>query len=355
MKAVFDLDDTISIHKNRDYANAVPIIPVVEKIRQMKKDGWEIIIYTARGQVSCKGDLSLIEKNNRPTVEEWLLKNRVPYDALLFGKPLGDLYVDDKGMSLREFLDNPISLLHGGGSGQRIYRIGDCVKKDFADKAETDAFKLWMNTNKAFRVPAVRSYIYNSVYMDYIDGTVASDIDAAFTRSLVEKCLSCKKLYPEEFDIAPHMSRLSQNSTNNTSAEELSQKVSAYLISHSERLRQEGSFCHGDMILSNIIFCDGELFFLDARYTEGANSYLLDLAKLRMSLNGYERIFGISKIDNSKHTKELDEIAEKNGVLDLVVALEIMFILRCYRYKTGDDKDKVIRFALEEAKQWRKR
>lgn len=31
MRAVFDLDDTISVHNNRDYANATPIMPVVKK------------------------------------------------------------------------------------------------------------------------------------------------------------------------------------------------------------------------------------------------------------------------------------------------------------------------------------
>ena len=69
----------------------------------MKDDGWEIVIYSARGQVSCKGDLKEIERKNRPVVEEWLKRHNVPCDELVFGKPIGDIYIDDKGMSLDDF------------------------------------------------------------------------------------------------------------------------------------------------------------------------------------------------------------------------------------------------------------
>lgn len=355
MRVIFDLDDTISITKNRDYVNAIPITDTIEKMRQMKADGWEIVIYSARGQVSCNGDLELIEKKNRNLVEEWLKKNDVPCDELIFGKPIGDLYVDDKGMSLAEFLDKPIQLLHGGGSGQKIYRIGSVVKKEFKTQEETELFKKWNEKNAGIlTVPRVHSYLYNSVYMDYIDGKRMCDEDDINVEQFIAIWEKCKRQTGYTFDIMRQLSVLRLNYTGVTEADELLEEVHAYLYSIRDELRYESSFCHGDMILSNVIkSTDGQLYFLDARYIEGASSYLLDIAKFRMSLSGYENIFGIAERDFTDRLPELDRWLMDIGKYDVVMALEIMYILRLYRYKNDEGKIKVIKFALREAKRWK--
>lgn len=356
MRVVFDLDDTICVHKNRDYVNAKPIEETIKKMREMKSSGWEIIIYSARGQISCNGDLELIEKRNRAVVEKWLETHNVPYDKLIFGKPIADLYVDDKGISLSDFLGGEFGVISGGGSGKPIYRIGQYVKKTIGTEAETAEFKNWLSENHGeFPYPNVYSFVYNDVYMEYIDGQRACDVDATFTAGLIERCAYCRDNRGQEFDIAPHLDRLMQNLTDSDEANELLKNVYDYLSASRERLAKHGSFCHGDLILSNILVRDGNLYFIDARNTYGANSYLLDLAKLRMSLAGYERVFGIADFDNSAHLKELDEFTKRENLYSDVLALEIMFIFRCYRYKNTEDKKRLIRFALSEGELWRKR
>lgn len=352
MRAVFDLDDTICVHKNRDYPNAEPIFPVIEKMRLMKNDGWEIVVYSARGQVSCHGNLVEIERKNRSVVENWLKAHDVPFDELIFGKPLGDIYVDDKGMSLSDFLAQPFERLNGG-SGNSVYRQGKIVKKDLGTSEEVSEFKTWIAENKGeFQFPKIHSFLYNTVYMDYIDGQRGCDVDATFVPELVKRIIRCKETSPQDFDISPHICRLLKNKTGNEDADNLLEDVADYLKESASFLKQEGSYCHGDLTLSNIIVRNGELYFVDARNTTGSNSYLLDLAKLRMSLNGYERIFGISNIDNSKWSKYIDFEAEKLGLLEEVLALEVMFIFRCYRYKSDEEKNKLIQFALKEGLQW---
>lgn len=352
MRAVFDLDDTICVHENRDYPNAKPIMSVIEKMRRLKREGWEIYIYSARGQVSCKGDIDLIEKRNRDIVQAWLDRHGVPYDKLIFGKPLADLYVDDKGISLADFLDGEFGVLKGGGSGKPIYRIGRYVKKTIGTEDETRQYKRWLAENDGiFTHPKVYSFVYNDVYMDYIDGPRACDVDAVFTSELIDRCLRCKD-NKQSFDVLPHLERLKRNVTDNAQANILLESVYGYLHESRERLSNCGSFCHGDMTLSNIICGDDGLFFIDPRYTPGANSYLLDLAKLRMSLAGYENVFGISQKNNTAHLRELDEFTQSSGMAKDVLALEIMFIFRCYRYKSTEDKKKLIEFALSEGKSW---
>ena len=352
MRAVFDLDDTISVHKNRDYKNAEPINAVIDKMRSMKKDGWEIVIYSARGQISCNGDLEKIEKNNRDIVEEWLRKHDVPYDELLFGKPIGDIYIDDKGMSLGEFLESPFEKLHGG-SGKMVYRRGNIVTKDFGTYEEKEAYRQWTESNNGeFLFPKVYSYVYNTLYMEYVSGERGCDVDAVFVPSVVDQIIRCKETRKQAFDIELHVERLKKNYTGNKEADKLIDRVAQYLQNNKERLNQEGSYCHGDLTLSNMIINGGNVITVDARNTVGANSYLLDFAKLRMSLNGYEKIAEISDVDNSKWVEYLDGVTKDKGCFLDVLVLEIMFIFRCYRYISPDKKDRIIQYAIKESQKW---
>jgi len=104
---VIDVDDTISITKNRDYENAKPIVKIINKINKLHDKGWHITLFSARGQLSKKGDIKLIETINRPVLENWLKKNNVKYDKLLFNKPYAVFYIDDKAMTPELFLKTP--------------------------------------------------------------------------------------------------------------------------------------------------------------------------------------------------------------------------------------------------------
>ncbi len=74
---VVDVDDTISTHNNRDYENAVPHTKIINKLNKMYDAGWKIVYFTARGQVSCHGDLDLINQLRRPALESWMDKHGV--------------------------------------------------------------------------------------------------------------------------------------------------------------------------------------------------------------------------------------------------------------------------------------
>lgn len=100
---VIDIDDTISFTYNRDFDNSVPNQLVIDRINELYDEGWNIILYTARGGKSCK-TLEEKEAKYRLITEKWLLKNNVKYHSLMFGKPNADYYVDDKNISIDEFV-----------------------------------------------------------------------------------------------------------------------------------------------------------------------------------------------------------------------------------------------------------
>lgn len=59
MRVVFDIDDTISFTENRDYANAAPNTPVIQRIVELKQrlPDAQIVLHTSRGMMSCNGDV----------------------------------------------------------------------------------------------------------------------------------------------------------------------------------------------------------------------------------------------------------------------------------------------------------
>ena len=101
---MIDLDGTIcSQEKSGTYQEAKPRIQIIKKINGLYAEGHDIIIFTARGMNTCEGDVEKVEVQYRTLTEKWLKENRVCYNELIFGKPAGDWYVDDKCMTPEQF------------------------------------------------------------------------------------------------------------------------------------------------------------------------------------------------------------------------------------------------------------
>lgn len=96
---VMDLDGTIcTLVVGKAYETALPFYSIIEWMKARKDEGDRIIIHTARGMNTYDGDAAAAENAMRPLTEEWLSKHHVPYDKLIFGKPSGDAYIDDKAL-----------------------------------------------------------------------------------------------------------------------------------------------------------------------------------------------------------------------------------------------------------------
>lgn len=102
MRIVIDLDDTICrpnhqfADVNRKYAEAEPIAAALIWLRKRHEAGDYIIIHTARRMLTAKGDARLAEELVGDVTRSWLKRHGVPHHELIFGKPYGDIYIDDK-------------------------------------------------------------------------------------------------------------------------------------------------------------------------------------------------------------------------------------------------------------------
>ena len=106
-RLVIDLDDTLTVAGSRDYANVPVRADVVEKLKEYKARGFEIVIMTARNMRTFEGAVGKINVHTLPVILEWLDRHAVPYDEVVVGKPwcgTEGFYVDDKALRPDEFV-----------------------------------------------------------------------------------------------------------------------------------------------------------------------------------------------------------------------------------------------------------
>lgn len=337
---VFDIDDTISIHKNRDYKNAIPIQPVIDKLNRLYDEGYYIKLFTGRGQLSCNGNLDLIIERNKDILETWLKEHNVKYHELIFGKPLGDWYIDDKGLSVEDFLKADFVQLKGG-SNSSIYReFNKVIKIANNSKAQYDWYLVAKKYN--FNIPTIYSCVGDTLYMSFVDGTMlAHNCSKNHINRLIKLCYQFKEIECIDNIRADNLDKYCDNLIKHLDSEE-TKFVIEKLREQEFLLLDRQSFYHGDLTLSNIILDrEDTLVLIDPNYKTDYCSYLLDLAKIRQSLHDYEYIFGFSKNKNSIYLSDFDEALKDD--LYLVKLLELTHWIRMYDYKSEEDRVKVLK------------
>lgn len=93
-----DIDETIcDTSDNRDYTQSTPIKDRIAKINKLHDEGHTIIYWTARGS----GTGVDWEETTKRQFGEWGVK----YHELRFGKPIYDLFIDDKNIDSETFFN----------------------------------------------------------------------------------------------------------------------------------------------------------------------------------------------------------------------------------------------------------
>jgi capsule biosynthesis phosphatase len=106
---VVDLDGTICPVKgsHENYEDLAPFAEIVARLREYRRAGFYIILYTSRNMRTYGGNIGLINANTAPMTVAWLEKHKIPFDEIHFGKPWASrrgFYVDDRAVRPDEFL-----------------------------------------------------------------------------------------------------------------------------------------------------------------------------------------------------------------------------------------------------------
>jgi len=101
LRICFDLDNTLVSYPSipGDYSTVKPIHANINLLKNLKQAGHEIIIYTARRMATHKHNIGKVMKDIALITLESLETLGIEYDEIIFGKPIADIYIDDRAMN----------------------------------------------------------------------------------------------------------------------------------------------------------------------------------------------------------------------------------------------------------------
>lgn len=328
-RIVVDFDDTLAFHQNRNFDEARPNEPLINKLNNLYDQGWQIDIFTARGSISCATREEARQKYEA-SITQWLDKYNVKYNLLSFDKPLAAYYIDDKGIMPEDFLEVDIRELEGGLSGTEIYTDGKVVhKQDPAAHATREWFE--QAEIAMVKVPEIHRVVGNTITMDYIDND-EDYFETNFHMALGIIQTQLDKLkglrVKDNLKFLSYIQRIEEHANNaynhggSTIFKENAEKL------HSFDLQR--SFSHGDFGIKNMLFKKCDVTLIDPICgVFGCTE--LDAAKFVASLiiNQYD----MEEVIKSFKYMALANDINKN-VLKVLVAAEIT---RVYKYHPSKD------------------
>jgi hypothetical protein len=151
----FDLDNTLCITQGSDYENAKPIASRIKKVNDLFDQGHSIIIETARGNVSGRNHYYY----TLDQLKNWGLK----FHTLRTGSKFNaDFFIDDRGVSDKEFFDSNDFKESGSGVNTKLYLVSRVRKEATNERMQKliDEVKFIENIPEPFRMhfPEITHY-----------------------------------------------------------------------------------------------------------------------------------------------------------------------------------------------------
>jgi capsule biosynthesis phosphatase len=287
-RIVFDIDGTVSFCLDRDFANAKPNTPLIQKLNKFYDDGWYIILCTSRGNISCDGDLVKRIEKYHDLITDWMAKNGVKYHELSFQKQYADYYVDDKALTPEQFISLEIETIQGGWSGAKVERRNDKIHKTH-HRVMNEA--TWYNYAKGFlNVPKVYGIDGGTIVMEFLEESKDYSISYK-SLQILHKIVFYKDIIPLSTSKDYH-SKIAKRvmDIKESIGYDFSFILDYFHDSFVARLFEESTFCHGDLTVENTIMCRDGLYFIDPILEyDSWSHYILDISKLLYSLerDGY--------------------------------------------------------------------
>jgi len=326
---VCDIDDTISLTTTRDWENAEPLWPTINRVNELYDDGWQIILLTARGQLSCEGDTEKADKKYRERIESWLHKHGVKYHKLSFKKYLGAYYVDDKALTPEAFQELDIKTIKTGWSGAVVEKRGDRIYKTHSDSLNAAAW--YKMASPLVNTPIVHNVIGNTICLEYLHSNGnKSKID-----DIIKDIEKFSYYTISSIESYSYIQRMRKHCEANNDFWD----IINLLENEQEILNKNNSFCHGDFSLENIIQTDKGMFLIDPIYDPNNwSSYLLDISKMMHSYRKYNRMFEYHVFMNYWINKGIKGLRSEGGfslekdIQYILQLLEVSQFIRVVKY-----------------------
>ena len=387
LRICFDLDNTLVTYPTipGDYSTVKPIEKNIKLLNNLKNDGHEIIIYTARRMLTHKNNIGKVIKDIGMVTFENLEKLKIQYDELIFGKPIADIYIDDK--ALNPYYNDPSLFGLFYKTTEFIQNKIDTNKYNEIDKKDNIILKsgpsmyikgelfFYQNIPIEFIEYFPKLYDYNKINdsielkMEYINGIPLYYLykSNTLTTNIIDKL----------FDILDKFHSYENNKMNitvdnihNNYFKKLINRYNKndYYFDDSEIIFKSllkelednydpkiVEFIHGDFWFSNIILTyDDSLKFIDMKgqvdniLTTCGDIYY-DYGKLYQSILGYDLILHDNEINynylNTMKEYFISKCKQKNlNINYLTIVTKSLVFGTLHSLKPNDPKDKIWNF-----------
>jgi capsule biosynthesis phosphatase len=178
LRICFDLDNTLVTLPTipGDYSSVKPIFKMIFLLKNLKKLGHTIIIYTARRMNTHKHNIGKVIRDIGLVTFQTLEKFNIEYDEIIFGKPIADIYIDDKALNpyindisyfgidseSDEFIHNKVD----NNKFNRIKKYDNCIKKTGPYSILRGELNYYQN------IPSALSYFPELINFNKIDNVI---------------------------------------------------------------------------------------------------------------------------------------------------------------------------------------
>lgn len=164
MRICFDLDNTIVTYPSiaGDYSTVKPIEKIIKFMRKLKAEGNTIIIYTARRMKTHNHNSGAVLADIGEVTFKTLRDFDIPFDEIIFGKPIADIYIDDKSI-------NPYK------NDMKLFGIMDYNEpKNPLNKLDNNKYNTVHLENNIIKKTGLRDYLDGEIYF-YKTITIITD------------------------------------------------------------------------------------------------------------------------------------------------------------------------------------
>jgi capsule biosynthesis phosphatase len=331
----FDLDNTLVTYPkiNGDYTTVDPIQKNIDMVRHLHKMGHTIIIYTARRMKTHQGNVGKVVADIGKITFDTLDKFDIPYDEIVFGKPIADIYVDDAAISAFDNLEKELGY-HNTNTLPRNFNTIEqtslnVIRKKSSDLTGEIYYYLNIPSDVKRYFPSLLSYDENCRWYDIekVNGIMISKLylSEELTINILKKIMDCIESIQnsvtninQKVDIyANYNDKLYQryltyNYSNFKNHHDVYNTLFAKLNEYKKNNMGKIKVIHGDPVFTNILLDSyTNLKFIDMRGKLGnINSiygdWLYDWAKLYQSLIGYDEILDDVDLDLTYKNSMID-------------------------------------------------
>jgi capsule biosynthesis phosphatase len=351
LRICFDLDTLVTLPVvPNDYSTVKPINKMVILLKNLKKLGHTIIIYTARRMELYNHNMGKVIRDIGLITFQTLEKFSIEYDEILFGKPLADIYIDDKSLNpymndisffgiesdTDEFIHNKVD----NNKFNRIKKYENCIKKTGPYSILRGELNYYQN------IPSCLSHYFPSLLnfnknenvleltMEYIKGIplyylykncllTERNIDGLFV--ILEKIHSNGTICISNENISNnYFKKLKERFNNDYYFDDSKEIYEKTIMDLSQNYAPEiVGMIHGDFWFSNILLDYQDNYRLidmrgqlDGVLTMNGDKYY-DYGKMYQSILGYDLILNGNEVNIEYLEKMKNYFLKKCGSIDL--------------------------------------